>query len=72
MDSREELVYRAVFLKGLQANIGIVAAITITTLVFALAHMDPGYTTANLIIFAIVLVLIGVIGSLMGERPAVL
>ena len=61
---REELVYRAVFLKGLLANIGIVAAITITTLVFALAHIDPGYTTANLIIFAIVLVLIGVIGSL--------
>lgn len=61
---REELVYRAVFLKGFQANIGIVAAIIVTTLVFALAHIDPGYTTANLIIFVIVLVLIGVVGSL--------
>jgi membrane protease YdiL (CAAX protease family) len=61
---REELVYRAVFLKGFQTNIGIVATIIVTTLVFALAHIDPGYTTANLIIFAIVLVLIGVIGSL--------
>ncbi len=61
---REELVYRAVFLKGFQANIGLVAAITVTTLVFTLAHIDPGYTPANLIIFAIVLILIGVIGSL--------
>jgi membrane protease YdiL (CAAX protease family) len=61
---REELVYRAVFLKGFQANIGVVATIIVTTLVFTLAHIDPGYTPANLIIFAIVLVLIGVIGSL--------
>lgn len=61
---REELVYRAVFLKGFQTNIGTVAAMIATTLVFALAHIDPGYTTANLIIFAIVLVLIGVIGCL--------
>ena len=61
---REELVYRAVFLKGFQANIGIVAAVIVTTLVFALAHIDVSYAPANLIIFAIVLVLIGVIGSL--------
>jgi membrane protease YdiL (CAAX protease family) len=61
---REELVYRAVFLKGFQANIGIVATVIVTTLVFALAHIDVSYTPANLIVFAIVLVIIGVIGSL--------
>ncbi len=61
---REELVYRAVFLKGFQANIGVIATIIVTTLVFTLAHVDVSYTPANLIIFAIVLVMIGVIGSL--------
>ena len=61
---REELAYRAVFLKGFQANIGVIATIVVTTLVFALAHIDVSYTPANLIVFAIVLVMIGVIGSL--------
>ena len=61
---REELVYRAVFLKGFQANIGLIATIFVTTLVFTLAHVDVSYTPANLILFAIVLVLIGVVGSL--------
>lgn len=61
---REELVYRAVFLKGFQANIGVIATIIVTTLVFTLAHVDVSYTTGNLIVFATVLVLIGVIGSL--------
>ncbi|MBN1140134.1 MAG: CPBP family intramembrane metalloprotease [Anaerolineae bacterium] len=61
---REELVYRAVFLKGFQANIGIAAAIVVTTLVFALAHIDAGYDTPSMIVFSIVLVMIGVVGSL--------
>lgn len=61
---REELVYRAVFLKGYQANIGPVAAVIVTTLVFTLAHLEVSYMPANLIVFAIVLVLIGVVGSL--------
>ena len=61
---REELVYRAVFLRGFQQNIGIVSAIVVTTLVFALAHVDASYTPANLIAFSIVLVIIGVAGSL--------
>ena len=61
---REELVYRAVFLKSFQANIGVIAAIFVTTLVFTLAHLDVSYTPANLIIFTITLVMIGVIGSL--------
>jgi membrane protease YdiL (CAAX protease family) len=61
---REELAYRAVFLKGFQANIGLIAAISVTTVVFTLAHIDVSYTPANLIVFAIVLILIGVIGSL--------
>lgn len=61
---REELVYRAVFLKGFQANIGIVATVIVTTAVFTLAHIDVSYTPANLIVFAVMLVIIGVIGSL--------
>jgi membrane protease YdiL (CAAX protease family) len=61
---REELAYRAVFLRGFQANIGVVAAIAVTTLVFALAHVQTGYDTASLVVFAIVLVLVGVVGSL--------
>jgi membrane protease YdiL (CAAX protease family) len=61
---REELVYRAVFLKGFQANIGVVAAIIVTTLVFALAHVQAGYDTSSMVVFAIVLVLVGVVGSL--------
>ena len=61
---REELAYRAVFLKGFQANIGVVATIIVTTVVFALAHIDPGYDTPSLIVFSIVLVTIGVVGSL--------
>jgi len=60
---REELVYRAVLLQGFQANIGANATVFVTTLVFALAHIDVSYTPANLVIFAIVLVMIGVIGS---------
>ena len=60
---REELVYRAVFLNGFQANIGTLAAITVTTVVFVLAHMDVSYTPANLLVFATVLVVIGIVGS---------
>lgn len=61
---REELVYRAVFLRSFQKNIGVVPAIVVTTLVFALAHLDVSYTPANLIVFSIVLVIIGAAGSL--------
>ena len=61
---REELVYRAIFIKGFQANIGVVATIIVTTFVFTLAHIDVSYTPASQIIFTIVLVLIGVVGSL--------
>lgn len=61
---REELVYRAIFLKSFQENIGVIAAVFVTTLVFTLAHIDVSYTPANLIIFTIALVMIGVIGSL--------
>ena len=61
---REELVYRAVLIKGFQANIGIVATIIVTTLVFTLAHLDVSYTPAGQIVFAIVLVIIGIVGSL--------
>jgi len=61
---REELVYRAVFIKGFQANIGVVATIIVTTLVFTLAHIDVSYTPASQIVFVIVLVIIGVVGSL--------
>jgi membrane protease YdiL (CAAX protease family) len=61
---REELVYRAVFLKGFQANVGVAAAIIVTTLVFALAHVQAGYDTTSMVVFATVLVLVGVVGSL--------
>ena len=61
---REELVYRAVFLKGFQSNIGVFAAIIVTTLVFALAHIDVSYIPASQIVFVIVLLIIGVVGSL--------
>jgi membrane protease YdiL (CAAX protease family) len=61
---REELVYRAVFIKGFQANIGIVATVIVTTLVFTLAHIDVSYIPASQIVFIIVLVIIGVVGSL--------
>ncbi len=61
---REELAYRAIFLKGFQENIGGVLAVIVTTLVFTLAHIDVSYTPANMIVFAIVLVLLGVVGSL--------
>ena len=37
---REELVYRAVFLKGFQGNIGTFAAVLVTTIVFAMAHLN--------------------------------
>lgn len=60
---REELVYRAVFIKGFQATIGVLATIIVTTLVFTLAHLDVSYTPASQIIFMIVLVIIGVVGS---------
>ena len=61
---REELVYRAAFLRGFQTNIGLTAAIIVTTLVFTLAHLDVRYTPSNLIVFAAVLVIIGITGSL--------
>ena len=61
---REELVYRAVLIKGFQANIGVVATIIVTTLVFTLAHIDVSYTPASQIVFVIGLVIIGVVGSL--------
>ena len=61
---REELAYRAVLIKGFQANIGVVATIIVTTLVFTLAHIDVSYIPASQIIFVIVLVIIGVVGSL--------
>jgi len=61
---REELVYRAAFLEGFQANIGIIATITVTTLVFAVAHVDVSYMPPSQIIFAVVLLIIGVVGSL--------
>jgi membrane protease YdiL (CAAX protease family) len=32
--------------------------------VFALAHIDPGYDTPSMIVFSLVLVTIGVVGSL--------
>jgi membrane protease YdiL (CAAX protease family) len=61
---REELAYRAVFLKGFQAKIGVVATIIVTTLVFVLAHIDADYDTPSMIVFSVVLVTIGVVGSL--------
>lgn len=61
---REELVYRAVFLKGFQTTIGVASTIIVTTLVFTLAHIDVSYTPASQIVFIIVLVTIGVVGSL--------
>lgn len=61
---REELVYRAVFLDSFQANIGTIATIIVTTLVFIVAHVEVSYDTASLVIFSIVLVIIGVVGSL--------
>lgn len=61
---REELVYRAVFLKGFQTTIGVAASILVTTLAFTLAHIDVSYTPASQIVFVIVLVIIGVVGSL--------
>jgi membrane protease YdiL (CAAX protease family) len=61
---REELVYRAIFLDNLQANIGVLATIIVTTLVFAVAHIEVSYDPASLVIFIIVLILIGVVGSL--------
>jgi len=61
---REELVYRAVFLKHFQANIGLIATIIVTTLVFAAAHINVSYSPADLVVFALVLVIIGIVGSL--------
>jgi membrane protease YdiL (CAAX protease family) len=61
---REELVYRAVFIKGFQANIGTLAAIIVTTLVFTLAHIDVSYIPASQIVFVLVLVIIGIVGSM--------
>jgi membrane protease YdiL (CAAX protease family) len=61
---REELVYRAALIKGFQAKIGVFATIIVTTLVFTLAHIDVSYTPASQIVFIIVLVIIGVVGSL--------
>ncbi len=61
---REELVYRAVFLDSFQANIGTITTIVVTTLVFVVAHVEVSYDTASLIIFSIILVIIGVVGSL--------
>lgn len=61
---REELTYRAVFINGFQANIGTLATIIVTTLVFAFAHVDVSYLPPDQIIFAIVLVIIGIVGSL--------
>jgi len=61
---REELTYRAALINGFKANIGTIATIIVTTLVFALAHIDVGYMPPDQIIFAIVLVIIGVVGSL--------
>jgi membrane protease YdiL (CAAX protease family) len=61
---REELVYRAVFLDSSQVNIGVISTIIVTTLVFVVAHVEVSYDTASLVIFSIVLVIIGVVGSL--------
>jgi len=61
---REELVYRAVFLESFRANIGYLAAVIVTTLVFAGAHVEVSYNPASLVIFSIILLLIGVVGSL--------
>ncbi len=61
---REELVYRAALLKGFQANIGVLATILVTTLVFAVAHVDVTYVPASQIIFVITLLIIGVVSSL--------
>jgi membrane protease YdiL (CAAX protease family) len=61
---REELVYRAVLLKGYQVNIGTIAAIAVTTVVFAAAHIDVSYDPASLLMFAVILVFIGALGSL--------
>jgi membrane protease YdiL (CAAX protease family) len=60
---REELVYRAIFLDSFRANIGVLAAIIVTTLVFVVAHIEVSYDPASLVIFLIILVLIGVVGS---------
>ncbi len=59
---REELVYRAAFIKGFQAKIGIPATILVTTTVFTLAHTDVSYLPPNQVVFAVVLVIIGVVG----------
>ncbi len=61
---REELVYRAVFLNGYQVNIGTITTIIVTTLVFAVAHVDVSYDTASLLMFSTILVIIGLVGSL--------
>ena len=61
---REELTYRAALINGFRANIGNLATIIVTTLVSALAHIDVSYFPPSQIIFAIVLVIIGVVGSL--------
>jgi membrane protease YdiL (CAAX protease family) len=60
---REELVYRAIFLDSFRANIGALAVIIVTTLVFVVAHVEVSYDPASLVIFSIILVLIGVVGS---------
>jgi len=60
---REELTYRAALLNGMRATIGDLATIIVTTLVFTLAHIDVSYIPPSQVIFAIVLVLIGIVGS---------
>jgi len=61
---REELVYRAVFLETYQANVGVFAAVLVTTVVFAAAHIEVNYQPADLIVFSVVLIIIGVVASL--------
>lgn len=60
---REELTYRAALLKGFQANIGSLATILVTTLVFTVAHVDVSYIPPEQILFVIGLLLIGIFGS---------
>ena len=60
---REELTYRAALLKGFQANIGSLATILVTTLVFTVAHVDVRYIPPDQVVFVIGLLLIGYFGS---------
>lgn len=58
----EEVLFRGLFLKGLSANVGSLLAVTTSSLVFALAHLQVSYASPDeLVGFMIVVFVLGVL-----------